>query len=110
LLYWIEQGPVQQSVSNSSKRLRGKVPDKFLNEPEVRFGLELYYDAFWELDRDRSHGSGYTHIPWSSIIRYIEVYDLDEDQAERLQAHLKAMDNAYIKALADKQDAKNGSK
>jgi len=75
----------------------------------VRWGLELYYDAFWELDKDRSHGSGYTYIPWSSIIRYIEVYELDEDQAERLQAHISAMDNAYIKHLADKQDTTKGN-
>lgn len=109
-MYSVEQGPVQQSVSNSARRLKGKVPDKFNNAPELRWGLELYYEAFLELDSERSHGSGWTYIPWTSVIRYAEVYEFDEDQTERLLTHIKAMDNAHIKKLADDREAREASK
>jgi hypothetical protein len=98
---------MQQSISNSAKRL-GKT--SVIVEPELRWGLELYYDAFWELDKDRSHGSGYTYIPWSSVVRYIQLYELDEDQAERFQAHISAMDNAYITHLVEKHESERKGK
>lgn len=84
-------------------RLRGKAPDKFNESPDLRYGLELYYNAWFELDTERSHGSGWTFIPWSSVVRYIEFYELNEDQAERMFAHIKAMDNAHIERLVAKQ-------
>jgi hypothetical protein len=97
---------VQQAVSNSAMRVRGKAPDKFQNAPELRMGLELYYDAWFELDRDRNHGTGWTYIPWSSIARYIEFYDLTEDQAECMFAHIRAMDTAHINRLVEQNKDK----
>ena len=68
----------------------------------------FYFDAFFDLDSERSHGMGYTRIPWTSIAEYAMFYSLDEDQTERLFTHIKAMDAAYIKRLAADADAKKG--
>lgn len=91
-------------------RLRGKVPDKFVNGPELRWGLELYFEAYFDLDTERSHAAGFTSIPWSSIVRYAQLYDFDEDQTERLLVHIRKMDNANIKKLSDDFESKHGSK
>lgn len=87
-------------------RIRGKAPEKFTNEPELRWGLQLYYDAFHDLDTERSHGMGWTRIPWSSIIRYAEFHRLTEDQTERLLVHVRDMDRAYIARLIEDAEAK----
>jgi hypothetical protein len=102
----MELRPVQQSITNSSLRVRGKAPEKFVGGPELRWGLQLYYDAFFDLDTERSHGFGYTRIPWHCIVAYAMYYNLDDEQTEELVTHIQAMDSAYIKKLKDDADAK----
>lgn len=99
LLYQLEQGPVQQSVSKTAMRLRGKVPEKFVNGPELLWGLELYFNAFFDLDTERSHSNGWTYIPYSAVAAYAVLWAFDEDQTERLFTHIKAMDSAHIERL-----------
>ena len=102
----MELKPVQQSVTNTSLRIRGKAPDKFIGGPELRFSLSLYYDAFFDLDSERSHGFGYKRIPWHCIVEYATFYEFDEDQTDRLITHIQAMDIAYIKKLSDDAESK----
>jgi hypothetical protein len=106
LLFWQEQGPIQQHVSISAQRIRGKAPEKLTNHPELRWGLELYYDAFLTLDTERSHGMGWMQIPWSSMVRYAMFYDFTDEQTEHLIIHVRAMDRAYIKKLDEDAEAK----
>lgn len=90
-------------------RLRKIAVSKLNKEPLLRYGLALYYNAYFDLDTERNHGQGWTSIPWHSIIHYADVYGLDEDQTERLVAHIKAMDHANIKKLSDDAEAKKGT-
>jgi hypothetical protein len=107
LLYWHEQGPIQQHVAVSAKRI-GRVPEKLNNVPELRWGLQMYWEAFGDLDTERNHGMGWMYIPWSSIVRYAEFYELDDEQTDRLLTHIQAMDRAYVKQLIADADAKKG--
>jgi hypothetical protein len=108
LLYWHKLGPIQQHVATSAKRLKKEVPKALIDEPELRAGLELYYSAFLDLDRERSHGMGWTRIPWTAIAHYAAFYEFDEDQTERLFAHIRALDDAYLKQLDEDAEAKKG--
>jgi hypothetical protein len=90
--------------------LFGKTPDRLKSGPELRWGLQLYFDAFNDLNTERSHGSGWTRIRWSDVVRYAEYFDYTEDQTDRLLAHIFAMDIEYINKLDADAEAKRGSK
>ena len=77
-------------------RQRSRLPDRIANAPKLFFGLELYYDAFWELNTCRSAGWGVMPIPWSSIRDYSVTFDLDEAQEEDLFYLIRVMDNAFL--------------
>jgi hypothetical protein len=79
------------------------LPERIANAPELRLGLVLYINAFFDLDTERSHGAmvGLKHIPWSSIKDYALAYELDEYQTESLFYFIKAMDCAHLKNLAE---------
>ena len=82
-------------------------PTLVRKQPEMRDGLYLYFDAFFDLNHERSHGMGLTFIPWSKIVNYAVFYEFDVDQTDRLLHHIKAMDSAYIKKLSDEREAKS---
>jgi hypothetical protein len=74
-------------------RERLPLPRALQNAPELRLGLELYYDAFWDLNTCRP-GGGY--IAWSVIKDYAACWELSEDQTVDLFAHVRAMDKAFL--------------
>jgi len=106
LLYWHNQGPIKQHVAKSAKRLGKKPSQEVTNEPELRAGLEFYYSAFLDLDRERSHGMGWTRIPWTAIAMYSQFYCCTDEQTDCLFVHIKAMDDAYLKQLDEEAEAK----
>ena len=99
MFYVCELSKITNAVSNTARRMRGKVPAKLTEDVELPEELRVYFDAFWDLDSDRSHAMGWMRIPWSSIARYAEFYGFDEEQSERLNTHIRAMDTANIERL-----------
>lgn len=81
---------------------RMPLPDKIQNAPSLWFGLELYYQAFWDLTTCRSTGWSVAPIPWSAIKEYCQVYTLDAEQTEALFYLVRQMDNAYMDYRARK--------
>jgi hypothetical protein len=106
MLYHIGTEPIQQHVAATAHLLTGKAPSTFKESPELRWGLQLYFDAFFDLDSERSHGVGYTRIPWHCIVAYALYHQFNDDQTDRLLIHLRAMDSAFIKKLSDDADAR----
>lgn len=85
----------------------GKLPDAIENAPELQPGLELYWDAFFDLNSCRTHGMGtITEIPWSAIDAYARRYEIEGFLFDRLVAYISAMDASYLKFLRDKVDKK----
>lgn len=74
-------------------------------EPKLRWGLDFYLTAFFDLDTERSHGTGWQRIPWSSIHRYALFYELGEDQTDCLILFIQRMDLAHIDRLEEKRKA-----
>ena len=72
------------------------LPKRIANAPTLHLGLELYYNAFWELSTCRSTGWGLGPIPWLAMREYALVYELTEDQEEDLYYFIREMDNAYV--------------
>lgn len=83
------------------------MPERIANAPELYLGLQLYLQAFFDLDSERSHSMGVTMIPWSAIKDYSTAYDFDEEQSESLLYLIRQIDIAHTKRIASKQ---HGSK
>lgn len=80
------------------------IPDKIKNKPKINTALSLYYEAFYDLDTERSHGMGLTSIPWSAIVFYASHYELNTDE---LLYFIRKMDTAHLERLA--REMKSGS-
>ena len=72
------------------------LPDKIKNAPILRLGLELFYNAFWDLDSCRNSGWGMGPIPWLAMRDYATTFGFTEEQEEDLYYHVRLMDNAYL--------------
>lgn len=88
-------------------RNRLPLPNPILNAPQLFQGLEVYLQAFFDLDSERSHSMGLTPIPWSSIVRYAEYQQLDSEQTEDLLYYVRAMDNWNLNRLDAESKRKN---
>lgn len=95
----MELGPHEQVIAKQAFRAGQPLPDRIANAPELRIGLQLYIQAFFDLDSERSHTMGLVSIPWSSINDYAKAFDFDEDQTEDLFFLIRKMDNAHLKRL-----------
>lgn len=68
---------------------------KLLNEaPELGRGLHFYLEAYYELLTERQIGMAVGFIPWSSILRYAQYLELDENEFEVFQSHIRALECA----------------
>lgn len=86
-----------------------RLPDKIKNAPELRLGLELYYQAFWELDSCRQLGMGAGPIGWLDIEGYGKARGFDEEQLEDLHHFIPTMDAAYSKHWEQKRKTDSGN-
>lgn len=81
------------------------MPERIANAPELQLGLQLYLEAFFDLDSERTHGKSLAPIPWSRIKGYAEAYEFDTEQTEDLIYFVKKLDNEHLKRLASKRKA-----
>ena len=72
-----------------------KLPAKIANAPELRMGLELYYDAFRELTTCRASGWSLGPIPWLAMREYAVAFQFSEEQSNWLYYLVRQMDEAY---------------
>lgn len=110
MAYLFELAPHEQAIAKQAMQAGQPLPDRIANAPELEPGLQLYLQAFFDLDSERSHGSGITSIPWSSISNYAQAFDFDEEQTEDLYFFVRRLDSEHLKKLAEKQKAANGKR
>ncbi len=101
-------GPIEQNIAKQAVRSGQPLPERIANAPELQTGLNLFLQAFFDLDAERTHALTLTPIPWTSIKAYAEAYDFDDEQTEDLLYHVRRMDDEHLKRLAKKASA--GSK
>ena len=82
------------------------IPERIANAPELREGLFLYLQAFFDLDTERSHALAPTAIPWSSMADYANVFGFSQEQKEDLFYLIRSMDSEHLKRIAKKADGK----
>ena len=79
------------------------LPAVIENAPQLFRGLEVYLQAFFDLDSERNHGMGAMAIPWSSIVKYAEFQRMDDDQTQDLLYFVRAMDSWNLDRIVKDQ-------
>lgn len=77
-------------------RERLPLPKKIQDAPELMFGLELYYAAFFDLSTCRPVGFVEGSIRWLDVDVYCDRLELDEDQRIEMHYHMERMDAVYL--------------
>jgi len=103
LLYTLERGEVEQRLIKQCLKMRRPLPDSIQNAPALELGLELYWDAFWDLSTCRPSGFGAGPIPWLAIRDYGLTFGFDDEQLEDLFYLVRVMDNAYLEHYKKKE-------
>lgn len=108
----MEQGEYEVGVITQAMATGRPIPAKIQNAPQLRPGLDLYYDAFLDMNSCRASGMGIGQISWATIIEYSVAMQFSEEQTEDLMHHIRAMDHAYLEHWNKKQSSKTpaGSK
>jgi hypothetical protein len=84
------------------------VPAAYLKRPRLHPQFQFYWDAFWELSSDRQVGMAIGRIPFSSIDRYAQRYDLDQvDEFDLFREVMRSMD-AEFRRLSSPEESKKG--
>lgn len=83
--------------------------------PEIPSYLVMFFQAFKDLDRQRSIGFAPSYIPYLDIVAYARVYGFDEELEEELIYYIKGLDDHYLKMVNDEnqrkaEKAKNSNK
>lgn len=98
----LEMGPIEQTIIRQAVQAGHPLPDRIANAPELQEGLQLYLQAFFDLDSERSHATAPTAIPWSSVQYYASSFDFDEEQTEDLHFFIRRMDSEHLKRIDKK--------
>jgi hypothetical protein len=100
-------GQHEQAIAKQAMRAGQALPDRIANAPELQDGLQLYLQAFFDLDCERSHSQGLTSIPWTSVSAYAQAFGFDEEQTEDLHFFIRKLDSEHLKRLDKKQKSGN---
>lgn len=101
-------GAVEQNIIKQAIQAGEPIPARIANAPQLREGLTFEFDAFFELDGERSHSFGFTQLPLSVIRSYGERYDLHGEDLEEFTILLHKVDLAHIARLEAKK-SKSGT-
>lgn len=82
------------------------LPERIANAPDLKEGLALYLQAFFDLDSERNHGFGLAKIPWSKAWQYAEACGLNGEWAWYLTYLVSKLDEVNLGYL-EKTRAKN---
>lgn len=93
----------EEQLTAQMERDGVKPVGRIAEKPKLPTGLQLYYEAFFDLDTERNHGMGLASIPWSAIVHYGQYYELDIDE---LLYFVRVVDNAHLARLA--RESKGG--
>ena len=87
---------MERKILEQAFRQNMPIPDKIKNAPVLAMGLELFFNAWFELTSARSIGMSMGPIPWNVVQDYAERFGLDDFQTEALHYHVRCMDDVFF--------------
>lgn len=103
-------GKHERQIARQAMLAGEPMPDSIRNAPELILGLEMYLQAFFDLDSTRSNGESLSPISWMNIKEYATVFDLDEEQTESLFIHVRGMDISHLDRVHKQKKANSKKK
>lgn len=103
LLYNLAFGQHERAIARQSAQAREPLPERIANAPQLFEGLELYHNAFFDLDTTRNHSNGFTRISILDTKDYAEAWEFDEEQTAMLLYLVPRMDTELITYLKSKR-------
>lgn len=97
MLYAVEYGELEKTLIRHARQNRQSLPAPILNAPELNLGLQVYLQAFFDLQADRQSAFSIGRIPSKAIRDYGKDMQFDEDQIDLLNRFVRDMDSAYVK-------------
>lgn len=98
--------PIEKNLLRQAKRFGEPIPDRIRNKPRLGMGLDIFLDAFFDLEHERTFLVGAAiqalPIPWQSINKYAEVHELTGDLYDDMLYFIRALDDAYLKHVNKK--------
>lgn len=101
----LDFGSIEETIVRRATQAGQPLPTNIQNAPELELGLQLYLQAFFDLDSERSHTFSLVRIPASKIRSYARELELDAVQSELLAFYISEMDGAHLKRLKAKENA-----
>ena len=89
-------------MREEAKNTGEALPKRMQNAPQLRLGLALYLNAWYDLDLERDR-SKFDPIKRSSCFDYAFDYDLSEEQTDDLWFYIGRMDREFLKWWKTKQ-------
>lgn len=102
MLYYLGVGQAEQRIIQDCYRRKRPLPERIANAPDLLTGLELFFEAFIELNTCRMVGWGPGPIPFTAIADYAAFLGLTVEETEDLFYHVRKMDEAFLKWNARK--------
>lgn len=106
LAYLMGIGKHERNIAKQAMLANEPLPESIANAPELILGLELYLQAFFDLDSTRNGGDLLSPISWLSIKEYAMTFSFDVEQTESLFAHIRGMDISHIERVSKQHKAK----
>lgn len=108
MFYVLELGEIEQNLVKQAIREGQPIPERIANRPTIEPGSELYLQAFFDLDSERSHQYNYTSIPFLAIVNYASYLGVDAETADDLVYYVREIDREHIERLKKKEPNRNG--
>lgn len=95
---------IEKNLIKQARRFNQPIPERIKNKPKLGIGLDIFLDAFYDLEHDRIWLTGEKIIPlpisWSAIAQYTNFYEITGILRDELLYFVKELDNAYIKHIS----------
>ena len=73
------------------------LPDSIANKPGITAGLDIYWQAFTDLNTSRELGMAEGPIPWTAVDQWATRHHIVGEEFDRLVLVLRGIDAAYLK-------------
>lgn len=98
-MYVLTYGESEKTILNQARLGGQPIPDFIKNKPELDIGLDIYLQAFFDLDSERTHAFGPAGIPTTSMLQYAKAFKFDDEQTDDLVYFLRQMDTENLKRV-----------
>lgn len=95
-------GQAEERILKECYAWNRPIPDRITNAPELLLGLEMYYEAYAELNTCRSVSWSAGPIPWTAVQEYSIVNEFDAEETHDLHFFIQKMDHAFLKRMDKK--------